>query len=186
MALFNNFAVVRASNFMCPSGYAAYYELHVVCMGKFLQWGFCSEALGHQDKYTGHGVGDDKFSWGIDGDRLLKWHDGEHPFGGRQWKEGDVIGLACDLRPSNNHELKKKHRETNDQTRHCGGSIWASLNGDFSPPYGLVFHIEEGFGGLFAAFTSQSGALKCNLGEVPFQYSPPGKGFKPMSSFLRQ
>jgi hypothetical protein len=53
-----------------------------------------------------------------------------------------------------------------------------SLNGDFSAPYGLAFHLPRGLTGLFAAFTSFTGAVRCNLGEERFQYAErlPGDG----------
>jgi hypothetical protein len=87
---------------MCPSGGAAYYELHVAQMGETTQWGFCTEAFKGQgaenvDLVDG-GIEDDESSWGIDGHRLLKWHEDSSSFGGRKWQNGDVIGLACDLR----------------------------------------------------------------------------------------
>jgi len=178
--LFRQFASVRASGFMCPSGSAAYYELQVLRVGGLLQWGFCSEAFERTDTQTDTGVGDDASSWAVDGDRQLLWHNGMHPFGGRRWQEGDVIGLACDLRAGS-------HAPTSEQgcnNEEVGGCIWVSLNGDFSPPHGLVFHLEQGIRGLYAAFTSRSGAVGCNLGEAPFKHAPPGEGFKPMCSFV--
>ncbi len=188
---FNHFATVGASDYVCASGSAGYYELHVLRMGEALQWGFCSEDFEQCDKKTRNGVGDNEFSWGIDGDRLLKWHRKSSELGGRQWQEGDVIGLACDLRCGIKAQLcKRKHSEDSDdidedETGHSGGSIWVSLNGDFSPPYGLVFHLEEDLTGLFAAFSSDSGIVRCNLGQEPFKHAPPGEGFEPMCSFRR-
>jgi hypothetical protein len=44
-ALFRQFATVRAGHCLCPSGSAAYYELQVVCMGGYPQWGFCGDAF---------------------------------------------------------------------------------------------------------------------------------------------
>ena len=184
VARFSHFATLRASNYFCPPGSAAYYELHVLHMGEALQCGFCLEAFEREDKHTGNGVGDDQCSWGIDGDRLVKWHDGESPFGGRQWQEGDVIGLACDLRPGSD-EQRKVNVHGDETLRYGGGSIWVSLNGDFSPPYGLVFHLDEGLAGLFAAFSSHSGIVRCNFGEEPFKHAPPVEGFKPMSAFRK-
>jgi ankyrin repeat protein len=186
---FNGFVTVGASNYICVSGSAGYYELHVLRMGEALQWGFCSEAFEQCDEYSGDGLGDDQFSWGIDGHRLLKWHRGSSEFGGRQWQEGDVIGLACDLRLGSEAQLCKQHKGSDrvdgGEMGHCGGSIWVSLNGDFSPPYGLVFCLDEGITGLFAAFTSRNGIVRCNLGQEPFKHAPPGEGFKPMCSFRR-
>jgi hypothetical protein len=197
VALFNNiFSTVRASGFMCPPGSAAYYELHVLRAGTSTQLGFCSEAFKRGDLDTNVGVGDDEASWGVDGVRLLKWHAGESPFGGRKWQEGDIIGLACDLGSGSdsahqNQDESSPPNMENHGSETCnmaeagrgGGSIWVSLNGDFSLPYGLVFHLEEGVGGLFAAFSSGRGYVRCNLGEEPFKHAPPDESFKPMCSF---
>ena len=176
---------MRASDLMCPSGSAAYYELHVVRMGESLQWGFCTRVFQRHD--TDSEVADDNGSWGVDGDRLLKWHEESTPLGGRQWRDGDVIGLACDLRADKYHAHTKETNQsgTLDQaeTGQTGGSIWVSLNGDFSPPYGLAFRLPQDLSGLFAAFTAESGVVKCNLGEEAFAYAPPGEGFEPMCFF---
>jgi hypothetical protein len=188
--LFREFATVRAGHCMCPSGSAAYYELQVVCMGEGPQWGFCSEAFEQEHGHSGNGVGDNLSSWGVDGHRLLKWHIDNTAFGGRKWQDGDVIGLACDLRTQRgvSKEMQMNASDTCDQIQQesAGGeSIWVSLNGDFSPPYGVAFHLPQGLSGLFAAFSFQRGAVRCNLGEEPFEYAPPGEGFMPMCFFSK-
>jgi ankyrin repeat protein len=182
-ALFRDFASVRAGHCMCPSGSAAYYELHVVHMGDTPQWGFCTEAFESVKGCTVDGVGDNESSWGIDGDRLLKWHKKSAPFGGRRWQDGDVIGLACDLRADKHTGITDSQAGTA-----CGGSIWISLNGDFGAPYGQAFHLPKGIKGLFAAFTASYGvAVRCNLGEAPLKHAPPpGEGFMPMCSFSKR
>merc|ERR1712187_37289 len=48
--------------------------------------------------FDGTGVGDDAESWGTDGLRHMLWHDGEsNGKWPRNWKEGDIIGLAIDI-----------------------------------------------------------------------------------------
>ena len=47
------------------------------------------------EKYTGSGIGDDEYSFGVDGDRCLSWYNGSKKFG-QKWKKGDVIGFAFD------------------------------------------------------------------------------------------
>ncbi len=184
--LFRTFSTVKASSFMCPSGHAAYYELRIVRMGLYQKFGFCTGDFEVINGNTFQGVGDDMSpSWGVDGGRLFKYHKGRHPFEGRKWQQGDVIGLACDLR-SDNHALVRNQPTYSDpadqlDSRQVGGSMWVSVNGDFSPPYGLVFYLPQGLSGLFAAFTSLSGVVQCNVGEQPFEYAPPGEGFRPLS-----
>ena len=33
------------------------------------------------EKYTGSGIGDDEYSFGVDGDRCLSWYNGSKKFG---------------------------------------------------------------------------------------------------------
>lgn len=47
------------------------------------------------ENYCGTGIGDDAYSFGVDGDRLNSWYDGSKEFGS-EWKDGDIIGLAFD------------------------------------------------------------------------------------------
>jgi ankyrin repeat protein len=175
IVLFREFATVRASQARCPAGSAAYYELEVIKPGLCTQWGFCTDGFRRKHAHTHQGVGDDKFSWGVSGDRLLRFHCGRaDTFEGRTWQEGDVIGIACDLRTLS---------ESAQSDTSSGGSIWVSLNGDFSTPYGLIFDLPRGLSGLFAAFTSQSGVVRCNLGKYAFKHAAPGEGFEAMWSF---
>ncbi|KAL6050682.1 E3 ubiquitin-protein ligase RKP [Balamuthia mandrillaris] len=46
-----------------------------------------------------YGVGDDSHSWGFDGFRLMRYHNGKQlrDYGGRQWQNGDRIGCCLDL-----------------------------------------------------------------------------------------
>jgi hypothetical protein len=183
LVLFRHWSTVRASQFFCPTGEAGYYELQLESEVLYPQWGFSNKAFDQiDDEHMSPGVGDDGSSWGVDGQRLFKWHNGRSPFAGRAWQKGDVIGLACDLR-SGSHAVAAQDVQQDPAVIARGGSIWVSLNGDFSPPYGLVFRLPEGLEGLFAAFTTQNGAVRCNLGEESFKYAPPAEGFKPISSF---
>jgi hypothetical protein len=102
-------------------------------------------------------VGDDEHSWSVDGARQLKWHNGKERYE-CTWKQGDVIGLACDL----------------DAMR-----VHVSVNGSFAAPNGVVFGLapEAVRDGLFAAITGSSGKLRCNLGEAAFKHAPPSADF---------
>jgi hypothetical protein len=186
-ALFRPFSTVRASSFMCPSGSAAYFELEIVRMGTYRKFGFCSVSFQPSDMLKFEGVGDSSSSWGVDGGRLVKYHQGRHTLEGRRWQEGDVIGLACNLQSGYHASYGNVPTDSNAVDQHdggqTGGSMWVSVNGDFSPPYGLVFHLPQGLSGLFAAFSSQSGVVRCNLGEKSFKHAPPAGDFKPMCTF---
>jgi len=85
-----------------PPGVVTYYELMLLDDFYKLQvgWamsGFACRLGKHRDEYMG--VGDCKFSWGLDGARGIFWHKGRNKTGlfpGRPWKGGDVIGCALD------------------------------------------------------------------------------------------
>ena len=47
--------------------------------------------------FTGSGIGDDSYSFGVDGERVLSRHNGNRKFGSER-KDGDVIGLAFDAK----------------------------------------------------------------------------------------
>jgi hypothetical protein len=89
------------------------------------------------------------------------------------------------MEDSDSDQKSIEESDTSETENAGGGSIWMSLNGDFSPPHGLAFHLPQGLGGLYAAISSRSGVVRCNLGEEPFKYAPPGEGFMPMCSFMK-
>ena len=71
-----------------------YYEVTIMA-DQIAQIGWSSKSYrGRSD--GGLGVGDDPFSWGYDGRRVRKWFNGSHSWG-RRWKEGDIVGVLCDL-----------------------------------------------------------------------------------------
>ncbi len=145
---------------MCPWGGLGYYEVEVLRAGFATQFGFCSPGWPAKKGPTGDGVGDDGLSWGVDGQRVLKWHEGPKGRFGGLWQEGDVVGLACDLRA--------------DRMR-----MLVSLNGDFAPPYGAAFDLPAAGlrGGLCPALSARAGLFRCNLGGEPtgrpFRHAPP-------------
>ena len=92
------------------------------------------------------GLGDDPQSWAVNGLARVFMHKGEkQDYKCAPWKEGDVIGIACDL-------VQMQMR--------------VSLNGNFAAPDGAVFELDSGAvgEGLFAAFSGQKGMVRYNLG----------------------
>mmetsp|Transcript_88088 Transcript_88088/g.234209 ORF Transcript_88088/g.234209 Transcript_88088/m.234209 type:complete len:457 (+) Transcript_88088:4897-6267(+) len=152
--VFKEFASVRCL-ISCPKGKRAYYELELLRPGVAFQWGFCVQDWAPCPRYVGLGVGDDEGSWGVDGHRKLKWHDGHWPFGS-QWQPGDVIGLACDL---------------------VDNRFLVSVNGNWSEPNGLAFELSDDVSGLHPAFTCQKGACKYTLDAPSFRHLPPSPEF---------
>ena len=133
-----------------------YYEIEVLTMGLETQFGWATESFDAVEGHSSDGVGDDKYSWGVDGHRAMKWHNGKEPFG-KKWVAGDVVGCALDL-----------------ITR----TISFSVNGDFSDPCGVAFTFTQGdlpAGWVQPAMTATSGKYRVNFGEAdrPFKYAPP-------------
>ena len=110
-----------------------YYEARVIKPGAFPQIGWADDAF---TTSPGNGVGDDAHSWGVDGVRIQKWHNGgvtgEGGKYGLAWKVGDVVGLAADL---------------------DGRTIAFSLNGSWAAPMGVAFTDVAVQGGLRPALT---------------------------------
>jgi hypothetical protein len=108
------------------------------------------------------GVGDDEFSWGVDGERGKRWHAGGEAYSGRKWKEGDVLGFACSL---------------------DDGTLHVSINGDYGASDGAVFtDIMHGKGSdkwLFPAFSAKHMTIRCNFGSKKFKYGPPHRQIFP-------
>jgi hypothetical protein len=172
LVAFRAFSTVLAKDAVCPWGGLGYYEVEVLCAGIATQFGFCSPEWPGMEGESGDGVGDDGPSWAVDGHRILKWHNGpQGPFGG-EWRAGDVVGLACDLRGG--------------VGRRC--RMLVSLNGDFSPPYGAAFELPaaELQGGLCPALTAKIGLFRCNLGGGgrPFRYASPSPEYRAMADCL--
>jgi hypothetical protein len=152
------------STHSCPLGGKGYYEVEILGLDSTPQYGFataCFERVrGERESVSSkYGVGDDQHSWAVDGGRQIKLHNGRlketYEY---TWKQGDVIGLACDL----------------DAMR-----VLVSVNGSFAAPNGVVFELapEAVCDGLFAAITGFSGKVRCNLGEAAFKHAPPSADF---------
>jgi hypothetical protein len=160
---FGAFSTVRAGGAVCAWGGLGYYEVEVLHPGSATQFGFSSPEWPREAEDPGLGVGDDGLSWGVDGSRVLRWHEGQSgPFGG-PWRAGDVVGLACDLR---------------------AGRMLVSLNGDFAPPHGAAFALPAAGleRGLCPALSASSGLFRCNLGGGgTFRHSPPSPEYRGMA-----
>ena len=71
-----------------------FYEVTLARVGPGPQIGWAAPGF---SPGNGNGVGDDALSWGADGVRGQLWHDGEQPWAGPRWQDGDVVGCAADL-----------------------------------------------------------------------------------------
>jgi len=78
-----------------PAAGKKYYEIECISVGQGIaQVGFADEEF---SAGRGNGVGDDKHSWGFDGNRVCKWGNAGQAAYGTSWKDGDVLGCAIDF-----------------------------------------------------------------------------------------
>ena len=114
------------------------------------------------------GVGDDRASWGVDGIRLKKWHDGDQKYApARAWRDGDVIGCAADL---------------------ATGDLQFALNGDWAGPDVMAFpNVPVPQDGLAAACTGGYGfSCVVNLGDRPWLFGPPSPAYVGVHEFRQR
>ncbi|KAJ1434733.1 hypothetical protein B484DRAFT_429054 [Ochromonadaceae sp. CCMP2298] len=118
------------------------------------------------------GVGDDSHSWGYDGYRQMKWHNGGSaaygPQTGSIWKAGDVVGCYLQLTPETGTKKRKA------AVAEAQGTISYSVNGTY---YGAAFEFPvQSLADLSALRPAVSleaqESLVLNLGNSPFKYAP--------------
>jgi tetratricopeptide (TPR) repeat protein len=142
-----------------------YYEALVVEIdGGAVQFGYCSG--GFKPEYPGgEGAGDDASSWGVCGLRQEKWHARSSAAFGSEWRVGDVVGFALDMRAA-------------------GGAVLSvSVNGSFAAPNGVAFS------GIDARYLSPAlsgdGRYQVNFGDRPFANPLPSADFVSVHDFNR-
>jgi len=152
-----------------------YYEVEVKNIASVQQFGWMTEGFQSAERLRGEGVGDDNYSWGIDGVRTSKWgingggeddnDDSDDNFGG-QWTEGDVLGFAADMTTAGNVTLSFSH------------------NGSFDTPYGVAFK-KLSVQWLSPALTAQSGVYQVNFGDRPFKFAPPDESYASVHDYAK-
>jgi tetratricopeptide (TPR) repeat protein len=135
-----------------------YYEMLVVEIdGGAVQFGFCSDGFEPREHAGGEGAGDDAWSWGVCGLRQLKWHAGSSAAFGSEWRVGDVIGFALDMRAA-------------------GGAVLSvSVNGSFAAPNGVAFSGINAF--YLSPALSGNGRYQVNFGDRAFEHPLPSADF---------
>ncbi len=156
--LFGDFNTFKAD--VKLSGGKFYYELEIKHIQGVAQFGWATEGFESSTESTGDGVGDNRgdnaFSWGFDGVRVSKWGDGSDRAFGVKWREGDVLGLACDM---------------------MNKSVSFSVNGSFEPPLGLAFQ-NIAADSIAPAFSASSGfKVVANFGQLPLKHAPPDETY---------
>ncbi len=158
---FQDFNTFVADVRLC--GGCFYFELQVVQLGDIVQFGFCTQGFERREDAEGEGVGDDSYSWAVDGVRALKWHQGKKRKLGIKWAEGDVIGFALDMRTAG------------------AAAMSVSVNGSFDAPNGVAFsNISAAY--LSPAFTGY-GCHRANMGNRPFLHAPPDAEYVSVQEF---
>ena len=127
-----------------------YFEVQVLSLESVVQFGVCTDGFEARVDPGGEGVGDDSFSFAVDGVRQRKW-PGE-AFGS-EWAVGQVIGFAVDMSQAG-----------------CA-SMSVSVDGSFDAPNGLAFHSLSA-AWLSPAFSGSGGRFGINFGDKPFTHSP--------------
>jgi hypothetical protein len=113
---------------------------------------------------THNGVGDDSCSWGVDGARCLRWHNGASGAWGEAWAEGDVLGFAADL------DAHKLLFGRNGVWSVLFEGIELPLNEDGSAGVGI-------FPALSGSSRSQPLKVRANFGDRDWSYGPPDDSY---------
>jgi hypothetical protein len=172
--VFQNFNTFKADVKLSAGKF--YYELDIKHIRGVAQFGWATEGFNSKcsssfssstvtfpsspwtgsPKSPGEGVGDNAFSWGFDGVGVSKWGDDSSSAFGVKWREGDVLGLACDL---------------------VNKTVSFSVNGSFEPPLGVAF--DKIVADFIAPALSASNFFKvvANFGHLPWKHAPPDETY---------
>ncbi len=74
-----------------------YNDLEIKRIQGVAQFGWAKQGFESSTGSTGEGVRDNAFRWAFVGVRVSKWGDGSSSAFGVEWREDDVLGLACDM-----------------------------------------------------------------------------------------
>jgi hypothetical protein len=152
--LFGNFNTFKTDVKLSAGKF--YYELHIKHIRGVAQFGWATEGFESSTASKNKGVGDNAFSWGVDGVSVSKWGDGSSSAFGVKWREGDVLGLACDM---------------------VNKSVFFSVNGSFEPPLGVAFQ-NIAADSIAPAFSATRGfKVVANFGQLPLKYAPPDETY---------
>jgi hypothetical protein len=132
----------------------AFFEVELLELAQYCspQFGWVGAAFATSADCSGQGVGDDTHSWGVDGDRSLKWHGGEAPFD-TKWAAGDVLGFAADPE---------------------AGRLLFARNGEWC---GAFEGVRPPAGGLHPALSGQRLRLRANFGDRGWAHGPPDASY---------
>ena len=136
----------------------AFFEVELLELKQYCspQFGWASAAFATSAEYSDRGVGDDAHSFGVDGERSMKWHGGP-PEGGTpfdtKWVTGDVLGFAADPE---------------------AGRLLFAHNGEWRVAFDGV---RSAAGGLHPALTGKNMRLRANFGDRGWAHGPPDASY---------
>jgi len=161
---FDSFTTVAAPSAVVPNGKKAWYEVTFKKGSGISQFGWATSEFKTFDDYKGEGVGDCSNSYGFDGQRTCKWHNGDTSWGKSFAPENNrVLGIAADLE---------------------NGQLLFSLDGDWNKPMGVAFEDIKKDIGLFPALTASNMEVFVNFGYTDFKYAPPDPSFEKMKDVV--
>ena len=141
-----------------------YFEVEVVKAHRVMQVGFSlKDGLPLSELDTFEGVGDNKFSWAVDGIRQRLWHGGEQIVWDGLWVEGSVIGLAANI-------------DTGSVAVSKDG-VWGGVDGSLVG-YGVVFRDEAIKQGVYPAISASHHTVRYHFeGDETLKFGPPPSSF---------
>jgi hypothetical protein len=163
---FQEFNTFVADIMLCVGCF--YFELEVVQVVSVMQFGFCTQGFDQRRNPQEQGVGDDQYSWAVDGARLKKWSNGGSTDYGSKWAVGDVIGFSIDMRS------------------HAAAVMSVSVNGSFAAPNGIAFDNIEAPNLMPAFSASSSSQYRVNFGDRPFAHAPVDEHYMSVYAFRMQ
>ena len=154
---FGSFSTIAATSAVVTKGKKAWYEVTFKSGSGVSQVGWATTEFKVYEGYSGDGVGDDANSWGFDGQRVQKWHDGDTNWGKDvELDEDHVLGVAVDLE---------------------SGKVLFGVDGDWGEPMGEAFD-NVGENNVYPAITCSEMKIEVNFGDKDMKFGPPDESFQ--------
>ena len=155
---YGSFSTVSAPSAVVPPGKKAFYEVTFKEGSGISQIGWATSKFEMSDHHESDGVGDCVNSYGFDGQRTCKWHDGNSNWGKKFEPNGDrVLGVAADLE---------------------NGKLLFGIDGDWSEPMGVAFSDIDKDIRPFPALTASDMKIFVNFGYCDFTHGPPDLSYE--------
>jgi len=162
---FDSFSTAAAPDAVVPPSVKAFYEITFKEGSGISQIGWATAEFTSCDTYSSDGVGDCKNSWGFDGQRVCKWHEGSTEWGKEfSPKNDNVLGVAFD---------------------NVEGRVLFGINGDWCEPMGVAFDSLALNHRMFPAITCQGMSVEVNFGDRDMKFGGPDPTFVSLVEALK-